>query len=83
MSGLDFSFSPVKEKPRRGYRKGSKYDQIIDQFISSDMNLVTLNVPSKEPNYVRLQIDKRIKKRNLKEKINVSVVNKEVYLEKL
>ncbi len=83
MSGIDFSLSPVTKKPSRKYRKGSKYDPIIDQFLSSDMNLVTVNVPSKDANYLRTQLKKRIDARDLNEKIEVSVVNNVTYIEKL
>jgi hypothetical protein len=83
MSGIDFSLSPVTKKPSRKYRKGSKYDPIIDQFLSSDMNLVTVNVPSKDANYLRTQLKKRIDARDLNDKVEVSVVNNVTYIEKL
>ena len=83
MSGIDFSLSPVKKKPSRKYRKGSKYDPIIDQFIASEENLVTVNVAERDANYLRTQLKKRIDARDLNEKIEVSVVNNKTYLEKI
>ncbi len=34
MSEVKFDLKPVDEKPSRRYRKGSKYDPIIDAFIA-------------------------------------------------
>ena len=82
MSGIRFSLSPVRNKPSRRFRKGSKYDPIIDQFLSSEMTLATLNVPNKDANYIRMQLKKRIDARDLNNSINVSVVSNKTYLEK-
>jgi hypothetical protein len=83
MSGIKFSLSPIKKKPSRKYRKGSKYDPIINQFLESEMNLVVVNVADKDANYLRTQIKKRIDARDLNKKIEVSVVNNKTYLERL
>jgi hypothetical protein len=83
MSGIEFSLSPIKKKPSRKYRKGSKYDPIIDLFLEGEMNLVVVNVADKDANYLRTQIKKRIDARNLNQKIEVSVVNNKTYLEKI
>ena len=83
MGGIRFSLSPVRNKPSRRFRKGSKYDPIIDQFLSSEMTLATLNVPNKDPNYIRMQLKKRIDARDLNNSIYVSVINNKTYLEKI
>jgi hypothetical protein len=83
MSGIDFSLSPIKKKPSRKYRKGSKYDPIIDQFLDSNENLVIVNVSDRDANYLRTQLKKRIDARDLNDKIEVSVVNNATYIEKL
>lgn len=80
MSQVDYTLSPVEDKPTRRYRKGSKYDPIIDAFIEQDQSLVEVIVEDKDANYVRTQLKKRIDSRDLK--IIVSVVNNKVYLEK-
>ena len=80
MSDIEFTMTPVKEKETRGYRKGSKYDPILDQFIESKQSLVHVAVVGKVPNYVRTQLNKRIESRNLTGVV-VSVVNSVVYLE--
>jgi len=82
MSDVSFDLSPVEEKPSRKYRKGSKYDPIIDSFLESEHNLVTAEVKGKDANYLRTQLKKRIDARNLARQIEVSVVNNQVYLEK-
>lgn len=83
MSNIHFSLSPIKKKPSRKYRKGSKYDPIIDQFINSEHNLALVNVKYRDANYLRTQLKKRIDARDLNDKIEVSVVNNGTYIEKL
>ena len=82
MSDVSFDLSPVEEKPSRKYRKGSKYDPIIEKFLEGEHKLVTVEVPGKDANYLRTQLKKRIDARGLENQINVSVVNNQAYLEK-
>ena len=82
MSEIKFDLKPVTKKPSRKYRKGSKYDPIIDYFLESEHDLVKVEVPEKDANYLRTQLKKRIDARDLAEKIEVSVVNNVAYLEK-
>jgi len=44
MSEVKFELKPRKEKPRRKYRKGSKYDPILDAFMKGIDNLVEVIV---------------------------------------
>lgn len=81
MSELSFNLEPVSEKPSRKYRKGSKYDPLLDAFLSGTNSLVAVTVPDKDANYLRTQLNKRIEARNLPD-IKVSVVNNICYLEK-
>lgn len=82
MSDVKFDLKPVEKKPSRKYRKGSKYDPIIDSFQESKHNLVKVEVADKDANYLRTQLKKRIDARDLQSKIEVSVVNNIAYLEK-
>jgi len=81
MSEVRFNLTPVEEKPSRRYRKGSKYDPILDAFMSGTEDLVTVEVPEKDANYLRTQLNKRIEARRLSG-VKVSVVNNVCYLEK-
>jgi len=81
MSDVSFNLKPVSEKPSRRYRKGSKYDPILDAFMSGTESLVTVDVSGKDANYLRTQLNKRIDARNLRG-LKVSVVNNVCYLEK-
>ncbi len=81
MSDVSFNLDPVSEKPMRKYRKGSKYDPILDAFRSGIDNLVTVSVPGKDANYLRTQLNKRIDAMKLSG-VKVSVVNNVCYLEK-
>ena len=81
MNEVKFYLKPIEEKPTRRYRKGSKYDPIIDAFVEGEDDLVEVDVGGKEANYLRTQLNKRIEARNLKT-VKVSVVNNICYLEK-
>ena len=80
MGEVSFNLTPVAEKPSRRYRKGSKYDPILDAFMEGEAGLVEVSLAGKEANYLRTQLNKRVDARNLK--IKVSVVNNIAYLEK-
>jgi hypothetical protein len=82
VSVVKFDLKPVKKKPSRKYRKGSKYDPIIDSFMESEHELVKVEVLNKDANYLRTQLKKRIDARDLQDNIEVSVVNNIAYLEK-
>lgn len=83
MSEVKFDLKPVNEKPSRKYRKGSKYDPILDSFLSGEHSLVKVEVANKDANYLRTQLNKRIEARELQNRVKVSVVNNIAYLEKV
>ena len=83
MSEIKFKLKPIKSKPKRSFRKGSKYDPILDAFIEGKDNLVGLTVEGKDANYIRTQLNKRIKVRGLEGRVNISVVGNVCYLEKV
>ena len=80
MSDVKFELKQVKKKPRR-YRTGSKYDPILDAFVEGKNSLVEVSVEGRDANYLRMQLNKRIKARGL-ESVQVSAVNDICYLEK-
>jgi len=81
MSGVKFDLTPLAEKPSRRYRKGSKYDPVLDAFMDGEEDLVEVSIEGKVANYIRTQLIKRIEVRAL-EDVKVSVINNVVYLEK-
>ncbi len=81
MSDASFTLQPVSEKPSRKYRKGSKYDPVLDAFLEGENNLVVVSVENKDSNYLRTQLANRIDSRNI-EAVKVSAVNNVCYLEK-
>ena len=81
MSSLKFILTPTEDKPTRRYRKGSKYDAIIDDFEKQKYTLAKVSVDGKEANYLRTQLNKRIDARKMKN-ISISVVNNICYIEK-
>ena len=82
-STVTFNFKKVSKKPPRKYRKGSKYDTILDTFLKGTDKLVTVEVDGRTANYIRTQLKKRIESRDMLNKIDLSVVNDLCYLEKL
>jgi hypothetical protein len=83
MSEISFELKPVDEKPKRKYRKGSKYDPILDEFLESDEDLVMVEAEGKDANYLRTQLKKRIDARELGDQVEVSVANGKAYIEKI
>jgi len=82
MSNVKFELKPVTSKPKRRYRKGSKYDPILDAFVQGEANLVEVSMEGKDANYLRTQLNKRIEARSMGIEVKVSVVNNVAYLEK-
>ncbi|TET70891.1 hypothetical protein E3J39_05660 [Candidatus Bathyarchaeota archaeon] len=83
MSEVKFDLKPVTKKPSRKYRKGSKYDPILDSFLKGEHDLVKVEVANKDANYLRTQLNKRIEARDMLNQVKVSVVNNVAYLEKV
>ena len=80
MSHVKYTLTPVDNKPSRKFNKPSKYDPILDKFLVGRDRVVTVKATGRDPNYLRMQLKKRIDARQLDFK--VSVVEDEVYLEK-
>ena len=79
----DFQLTAVKSKPSRRYRKGSKYDPVLESFKAGDQPLVKVSIDGKDANYIRTQLNKRIDAQSRKYRnVKVSVVNNVCYLEK-
>jgi hypothetical protein len=81
MGEVKFNLTPIEEKPSRRYRKGSKYDPVLDRFMDRAAKLVEVSMEGKDANYLRTQLNKRIEAKRL-DGIKVSVVNNVCYLEK-
>ena len=77
---LEFSIRDVTEKEPRTFKKGSKYDKLLNAFLDGH-SLAELSVSDiEDASYLRLQITKRIQKKGLP--IKASVGNGKVYLER-
>lgn len=80
---IEFNLTPIEDKPSRKYRKGSKYDPILEAFKgTSKGGIVKVEVQGTDANYLRTQLKKRIDAEKIND-IVVSVVNNQVYLEKV
>ena len=82
MPDIQYSLDPVDKKPKKNTRKGSnKYAPIIEAFLESEHDLVRVDNTGKKAYYLSQQLRKTCEKIGV-ETVNVSVRNKEVYLEK-
>ena len=84
MSDIRFNIQPVEEKPDRikpPYRTRSKYEPIINAFLESKHDLVKVDGTGIEANYLSGQLKKVITVKDI-DSVQVTVRNKEVYLEK-
>ena len=82
MGELRFELTPVDERPKRRFKRRSKYDPIIEGFLSGSHDLVRVDVEDKDASYLRLQLVKIIESRGLVGVVEASVVNGRLYLEK-
>jgi len=84
MSDIRFNIQPVEKKPdkkRSPYSTGSKYEPIINAFLESEHEMVMVDGTGIEANYLSGQLKKIITVKEI-DSVQVSVRNKEVYLEK-
>ncbi len=78
---MKFTINPVKKKPTRKYRKGSKYDPVIANFVKANVPLVEVEVEGKTASYLSTQLGKRLEDNPKLAHISVSTANGMCYLE--
>jgi len=78
---MDFKINPVKKKPTRKYRKGSKYDPILEGFAKANIPLAEIEVEGKTASYLSTQLGKRLEDNKKLAHISVSTANGMCYLE--
>jgi len=83
MSDISFNIQPVEDKPKKKTKppQGSKYEPIINAFLNSMHSLVRVEGTGLDANYLRGQLMKVLSMKEI-DSVEVSVRNKEVYLEK-
>lgn len=81
MSEIKYNLKPETKKPSRKYRKGSKYDPILEAFEKGTNKMVSVSIEGKDANYIRTQLKKRLDVLENKS-IAVSVVNNTCFLDK-
>lgn len=83
MNEIRFELRRVAEKPIiRFERRRSKYDPILDRFIEGGHGLVEVEVENRDAGYMRSQLVRLIKERDLEDRVRASVVNGVLYLER-
>ena len=80
---MRFELKPVDERPKRSFKKGSKYNPIIDRFLIEKHDLVKVEVKDKNVGYIRYYLNRLIISRGMKDRVKASVVSGGVYLEKI
>lgn len=73
-----FTLIPVNTK-----LKTNLYEDIIEQIINIDNDIVKINVKGKNPYYVRKMLNNTLKKDKLYNRLNISVINREIYAERM
>jgi hypothetical protein len=81
MGEMRFELKPVDERPKRRFKRRSKYDPIIDRFLTEKHDLV--RVEDKDAGYMRINLNRLIIARGMKDRVKASVVSGGVYLEKI
>ena len=81
VKGLNYSLETITKKPTRRYRKGSKYDPLLEDFMKGSTDTVKVTIPDLDGNYIRTQLNKRLEATE-NDKVTVSVINGVCYLEK-
>jgi hypothetical protein len=84
MPDISFNIEPVDMKPKkegRQRRTGSKYDPIIKAFLESEHRLVRVEGTGRDGYYLSMQLKKALDRKAVST-VGVSVIDKEVYLEK-
>lgn len=66
----------------RNYSK-SIYDETLDKFLESGHKLVEITVENRSANYFKNMLKKKIEERGIMDQVNVSLVYKWIYLEKV
>lgn len=77
MGGIIFDLKPERTK------KGSKYEPIIEEFLSGSHSLVRVDAEDKDANNLRGYSTKIIESRGLEGVVKASVVNGRLYLERI
>ncbi len=83
MGEVRFELKPVDERPKRGFKRRSKYDPIIDRFLMEKHDLVRVEAENRNSNYMRINLNRLIISRGMKDRVKASVVDGGLYLEKI
>jgi hypothetical protein len=83
MGEMRFELKPVDERPKRGFKRGSKYDPIIDRFLMENHDLVKVEVKDKDAGYIRYYLNRLIISRGMNDRVKASVMDGGLYLEKI
>jgi len=83
MSEMRFELKPVDERPKRSFKRGSKYNPIIDRFLMEKHDLVKVEVEDKDVGFIRYYRNRLIISRGMKDRVKASVVDGGLYLEKI
>jgi len=70
------------EEPFRRERRVDVYDAILDSFVVGRDTAVEVSVEGKTPVYVRRQLERCIKARNLEGIVNAYLADRKLYIRK-
>jgi hypothetical protein len=78
---VEYTISPVYYKPKK--IKKSKYDELIDLFLNSDDPFLEINSGDINIYNLKTQLNNRINKKYLTDRLFVKIINKNLYLKKV
>jgi hypothetical protein len=80
-----FEYEPLDSLPSgyRKYSKGSIYDPVLNEFLESPHKIWKINMGEISSDNMSQNFRNRIKKRGLSSKVEVVVIRKIVYLQKI
>ena len=82
LSEKKYTLTPEEVPKAKRLKKGSKYDPAIDDFLDSSMKSARVDFKGIKPSSVLAGLKNRIDMRKLKDKVDVVLRSKKVYLRK-
>lgn len=79
--GFEFELVAVESKPESTHKKGSKFDVVLDRFITSKNKIAKLQISGTDAHKLRVVIKRRIEAQKEYSNIDASVVSGVLYLE--
>jgi len=78
MSEKKYVIKPVEELPRRRMRRETVYDELVNDFLRSDVKLAEISIEGKTPKTIISGLRSRVKGKG----VSVHLIAGKIFLEK-